>query len=227
MTRLEKYLQATADSIIYAETTESRYFVVGNIKIRVSDHFSKNTDADLQVVIPFNGGTKYMVTVRDNNGKLLLWNAQQIKDFISPLSIIKALKEPIQKGSSTSEMPAVTKIQQALNNSPEKSALTFNREIINSKVKRNKCSSLMLKTLEKPKSTWNIQEISALSQLFKQEFNTGSINEDVQIFLTCTSISYKEVLNIYKIIVIDNKMKPTISLLQEAYRLVSDYLSNQ
>lgn len=225
MTRLEKYLQATADSIIYAETTESRYFVVGNIKIRVSDHFSKN--ADLQVVIPFNGGTKYMVTIKDNNGKLLLWNAQQIKDFISPLSIIKALQEPIQKGSSAGEVSAVTKIQQALNNSPEKDALTFNREIINSKVKRNKCSSLMLKTLEKPKSTWNIQEISALSQLFKKEFNTGSINEDIQIFLTYTSISYKEILNIYKIIVIDNKMKPTIGLLQEAYRLVSDYLSNQ
>jgi len=226
MTRLEKYLQASADSIIYAETTESRYFVVGNVKIRVSDHFSKNTDADLQVVIPFNGGTKYMVTIKDSNGKLLLWNAQQIKDFISPLSIIKSLKEPIQKGSSTGEMSAVTKIQQALNNPLEKNTLTFNRELINSKVKRNKCSSLMVRVLEKPKSTWNIQEIGALSQLFKQEFNTGSINEDVQIFLTCTSITYKEILNIYKIIVIDNNKKPTISLLQEAYRLISECPGN-
>ena len=226
MTRLEKYLQASADSIIYAETTESRYFVVGNVKIRVSDHFSKNTDADLQVVIPFNGGTKYMVTIKDSNGKLLLWNAQQIKDFISPLSIIKSLKEPIQKGSSAGEIPAVTKIQQALNNPLEKNTLTFNRELINSKVKRNKCSSLMIRVLEKPKSTWNIQEISALSQLFKQEFNTGSINEDIQIFLTCTSITYKEILNIYKIIVIDNNKKPTISLLQEAYRLISECPGN-
>lgn len=226
MTRLEKYLQASADSIIYAETTESRYFVVGNVKIRVSDHFSKNTDADLQVVIPFNGGTKYMVTIKDSNGKVLLWNAQQIKDFISPLSIIKSLKEPIQKGSSTGEMPAVTKIQQALNNPLEKNTLTFNGELINSKVKRNKCSSLMVRVLEKPKSTWNIQEISALSQLFKQEFNTGSINEDIQIFLTCTSITYKEILNIYKIIMIDNNKKPTISLLQEAYRLISECPGN-
>lgn len=226
MTRLEKYLQASADSIIYAETTESRYFVVGNVKIRVSDHFSKNTDADLQVVIPFNGGTKYMVTIKDSNGKLLLWNAQQIKDFISPLSIIKSLKEPIQKGSSAGEIPAVTKIQQALNNPLEKNTLTFNRELINSKVKRNKCSSLMIRVLEKPKSIWNIQEISALSQLFKQEFNTGSINEDIQIFLTCTSITYKEILNIYKIIVIDNNKKPTISLLQEAYRLISECPGN-
>lgn len=226
MTRLEKYLQATADSIIYAETTESRYFIIGNIKIRVSDHFSKNTDADLQVIVPFNGGSKYMVTIRDSNGKMLLWNAQQIKDFISPLSLIKSLQEPIQKGSSNGQVTAVTKIQQALKNPLEKEQLTFNREIINSKIKKNKCSSLMVKVLEKSKSTWNMQEISALSQLFKQEFGTGSINEDVQIFLTCTSINYKEILNIYKIIVIDNKKKPTIGLLQEAYRLISDCPSN-
>lgn len=226
MTRLEKYLQATADSIIYAETTESRYFVVGNIKIRVSDHFSKTTDADLQVVIPFNGGTKYMVTIKNNNGKLLLWNAQQIKDFISPLSIIKSLQEPIQKGSSSGQETAVHKIQQALKNPLEKEQLTFNREIINSKAKTSKCSSLMLKVLNRSKSTWNMQEIGALSTLFKQEFGTGSINEDIQIFLTCTSINYKEILNIYKIIVIDNGKKPTISLLQEAYRLISECPSN-
>lgn len=226
MTRLEKYLQATADSIIYAETTESRYFIIGNIKIRVSDHFSKNTDADLQVIVPFNGGSKYMVTIRDSNGKMLLWNAQQIKDFISPLSLIKSLQEPIQKGSSNGQVTAVTKIQQALKNPLEKEQLTFNREIINSKIKKNKCSSLMVKVLEKSKSTWNMQEIGALSQLFKQEFGTGSINEDIQIFLTCTSITYREILNIYKIIVIDNKKKPTIGLLQEAYRLISDCPSN-
>lgn len=227
MTRLEKYLQTSADSIIYAETTESIYFVVGNVKIRVSDHFSKNTDADLQVVIPFNGGTKYMVTIRDGNGKMLLWNAQQIKDFISPLSIIKSLKEPIQKGSSNGQETAVHKIQQALNSRSSENTLKFNGNLIKSKVKTKTCTSLQISVLGKKKSTWNIPEISALSSLFKQEFGTGSINEDIQIFLTCTSISYEEILNIYKIIVIDNKEKPTISLLQEAYRLISDCLSNQ
>lgn len=31
---------------------------------------------------------------------------------------------------------------------------------------------------------------------------------------------YKEILNIYKIIVVDNRMVPTIKLLQEAYSLI-------
>lgn len=42
MTRLEKYLVAT--EIIEAETTVSRYFVIGNVKVRVSDHLSKMSD---------------------------------------------------------------------------------------------------------------------------------------------------------------------------------------
>lgn len=44
MTRLEKYLVATATEIIEAETTVSRYFVIGNVKVRVSDHLSKMSD---------------------------------------------------------------------------------------------------------------------------------------------------------------------------------------
>ena len=75
MTRLEKYLVAT--EIIEAETTVSRYFVIGNV--RVSDHLSKMSDADLQVIIPLNGGTKLLL-------KIVLENflcATQIKDFIA------------------------------------------------------------------------------------------------------------------------------------------------
>lgn len=79
MTRLEKYLLATASEIIEAETTVSRYFVIGNIKIRVSDHVSRNSDADLQVVIPYNGGTKYIVTIKDNSGKFLVWSGMLIR----------------------------------------------------------------------------------------------------------------------------------------------------
>ena len=51
------------------------------------------------------------------------------------------------------------------------------------------------------------------------KLQNGSVNEDMQIFLTCTSVTYKEILNIYKVIVVDNNMVPTIKLLQEAYAL--------
>ncbi len=64
MTRLEKYLVATATEIIEAETTVSRYFVIGNVKVRVSDHLSKMSDADLQVIIPLNGGLSIQLLLR-------------------------------------------------------------------------------------------------------------------------------------------------------------------
>lgn len=175
MTRLEKYLLATASEIIEAETTVSRYFVIGNVKVRVSDRWSKMTDADLQVIIPYNGGTKYVVTIKDSPGKFLVWNANQIKDFIPSLQLIKGMKTPVQMGP-------------------------------------------------KPKSTWDASQVGCLPEMVRIDLklkSSASINEDVQIFLTCTSLTYIEFLNIYKIVVVDNNKVPTIKLLQEAYSLIA------
>lgn len=222
MTRLEKYLLATATEIIESETTISRYFVVGNIKVRVSDHLSSTSDADLQILIPTNGGTRYIVTIKESSTKFLVWNATQIKDFIPSLQIIKGLKEGVQLKPKPKDS-AVQKIQLALNNSnTDGGSLTFDGTIIESKLKINKLSSKQRKVLGKSKSTWNISEIGTLPIMLRADLKlqNGSVNEDMQIFLTCTSVTYKEILNIYKVIVVDNNMVPTIKLLQEAYALV-------
>lgn len=221
MTRLEKYLLATASEIIEAETTVSRYFVIGNIKIRVSDHVSRNSDADLQVIIPYNGGTKYIVTIKDNSGKFLVWNANQIKDFIPSLQITKGLKEPVQVGPRNKES-TVQKIQRALGGStPSESSLTFNGEIITTRLKDKQLSSKQREVLKRVKSTWDISQIGCLPDMIRMDLGcSGGINEDVQIFLTCTSVTYAEFLNIYKIIVVDNNKVPTIKLLQEAYSFI-------
>lgn len=222
MTRLEKYLLATATEIIESETTISRYFVVGNIKVRVSDHLSSTSDADLQILIPTNGGTRYIVTIKESSTKFLVWNATQIKDFIPSLQIIKSLKEEIHLKPKPKES-AVQKIQLALNsNDTSEGSLTFDGTIIESKLKINKLSSKQRKVLGKSKSTWDISEIGTLPIMLRADLKlqNGSVNEDMQIFLTCTSVTYKEILNIYKIIVVDNNMVPTIKLLQEAYALV-------
>ena len=222
MTRLEKYLLATATEIIESETTISRYFVVGNIKVRVSDHLSSTSDADLQILIPTNGGTRYIVTIKESSTKFLVWNATQIKDFIPSLQIIKSLKEEIHLKPKPKES-TVQRIQLALNNNDtSEGSLTFDGTIIESKLKINKLSSKQRKVLGKSKSTWDISEIGTLPIMLRADLKlqNGSVNEDMQIFLTCTSVTYKEILNIYKVIVVDNNMVPTIKLLQEAYALV-------
>lgn len=224
MTRLEKYLLATASEIIEAETTVSRYFVIGNVKVRVSDHWSKMTDADLQVIIPYNGGTKYVVTIKDSPGKFLVWNANQIKDFIPSLQLIKGMKTSVQKGPKPKDS-AVQKIQQALNNNaPAEGCLTFSGTLVESTLKDKYLSAKQREVLRKPKSTWDASQVGCLPEMVRIDLklkSSASINEDVQIFLTCTSLTYIEFLNIYKIVVVDNNKVPTIKLLQEAYSLIA------
>lgn len=223
MTRLEKYLIATASEIIEAETTVSRYFVIGNVKIRVSDHWGKNSDADLHVLIPYNGGTNYIVTIKDSPGKFLIWNAKQIKEFIPSLQIMKGLKESVNTPPKPKDS-AVQKIQLALNNdSTNGNSLEFKGNIIESSLKEKNLTSNQREVLRRSKSTWNISHIGTLPRMVKMDLGlkNGSINEDVQIFLTCTSLTYVEFLNIYKIIVVDNDKVPTIRLLQEAYSLLT------
>lgn len=224
MTRLEKYLLATASEIIEAETTVSRYFVIGNVKVRVSDHWSKMTDADLQVIIPYNGGTKYVVTIKDSPGKFLVWNANQIKDFIPSLQLIKGMREGVQMAPKPKDS-AVQKIQQALSNSaPAEGCLTFSGTLVESTLKDKYLSAKQREVLRKPKSTWDTSQAGCLSGMVKMDLKLksfASINEDVQIFLTCTSLTYIEFLNIYKIVVVDNNKVPTIKLLQEAYSLIA------
>lgn len=98
MTRLEKYLLSIARDVIDAETTSSRYILVGDLKIRISDHYSNNSDADLQIILPYNGGTKYTVTIKDSQ-RFLCYNATQIKDLIPYLALIKGMKAPFRKGA--------------------------------------------------------------------------------------------------------------------------------
>ena len=118
---------------------------------------------------------------------------------------------------------ALQKIEMAKNVEPivVKNLLEFNGELCTSKVKLASCSACERQALAKNKAPWNSQEIKPLTSLFRREFGRGDlINEDFQIFLNCTSVDYNDVLNIYKIVVVDNQKTPTIELLQEAYSYI-------
>ena len=61
------------------------------------------------------------------------------------------------------------------------------------------------------------------TMLHKEFGRNDGINDDFQIFLTCTSLTYKQVLNIYKIIVINNpNKKATIMQLRVALLMVKE-----
>ena len=224
MTRLEKFLFSRCSEMIQSETTYSRYFILENLSIRLSDHISLNTTSDLQIIIPNNDIAAGLYTVIfGNNGKTLIWNAKQIVEFIPSMVLMKDMttistlpKDPARTKS------AIEKIEIAKNVEPVvKKLLEFNGELCTSKVRINSCSACERQALAKKKATWNSQEIKPLTSLFRKEFGRGdSINDDFQIFLNCTSVDYNDILNIYKIVVVDNKKVPTVELLQEAYSYI-------
>lgn len=225
MTRLEKFLFSRCSEMIQSETTFSRYFIIDNLTIRLSDHISLTTTSDLQVIIPNNEIAAGLYTVIfGNNGKTLIWNAKQLIEFLPSMVLMKDMTtmSTLPKDPNRAKT-AVQKIEMAKNVEPivVKNLLEFNGELCASKVKIASCSACERQALAKKKAPWNSQEIKPLTSLFRKEFGRGDlINEDFQIFLNCTSVDYNDVLNIYKIVVIDNKKTPTIELLQEAYSYI-------
>ena len=197
MTRLEKFLFSRCSEMIQSETTYSRYFIIENLSIRLSDHISMNTTSDIQVIIPNNDIAAGLYTVIfGNNGKTLIWNAKQIVEFLPSMVLMKDMTtiSTLPKDPSRTKS-AIEKIEIAKNVEPVvKKMLEFNGELCTSKVRINTCSACERQTLAKKKSTWNIQEIRPLTTLFHKEFGRGdSINDDFQIFLNCTCVDYKDV----------------------------------
>jgi len=54
MTKLEKFLKQSAIETKNSTTTLSRYFRIGYVTIRLSDHVSNKSNSDIQIIIPTN-----------------------------------------------------------------------------------------------------------------------------------------------------------------------------
>lgn len=221
MTRLEKFLYANASEMIKSDTTVSRYFKIGNVTIRLSDHISTKDNVDIQIIVPTNIVSSGLYTVIFNNSsKTLIWNCKQLKEFIPHLALIKEMgAKTTFKPDPAKSRTAVQKME-LLQNPVEisKPSLTFTK-LIDSKVNPKYASAAERAIIYHSKSHWTVNEINSLVSLLRKEFNRGdSINEDFQIFLNCTSVDYHDIINLYNIIVIDNGKLPTIELLQEAYK---------
>lgn len=223
MTRLEKYLYAEASETMKSDTTESRYFKIKNLLVRVSDHITTKQSSDIQIIIPTNHPQGLYTIILGDNGKVLVWNAKQIREFLPSLILIKEMStKSICKPDNSKGMLIAQKIDLAKQENPEvvKQSLGF-KGLISSRIKEKYASNAERTMLNRGKTPWNHGEIGTLRLMLKKEFGRNDwINDDFQIFLSCTSVNYIDVINIYKTIVIDNDKHPSIELLQEAYSYV-------
>lgn len=223
MTRLEKFLYANASEMIKSDTTVSRYFKIGNVTIRLSDHISTKENIDIQIIVPTNIVSSGLYTVIfANSRKTLIWNCKQLKEFIPHLRLMKEMSEKtVSKPDPAKRRTAIQKLELLQNPVEiEKPSLTFTK-LINSKIHPKYASAAERAVIYHSKSHWTVNEITGLVYLLRKEFNrSDSINEDFQIFLNCTSVDYHDVINLYNIIVVENGKVPTIELLQEAFKYI-------
>lgn len=220
MTRLEKFLYANASEMIKSDTTVSRYFTIGNVTIRLSDHISTKENIDIQIIVPTNIVSGLYTVIFANSKKTLIWNCKQLKEFIPHLRLMKEMSEKtVFKPDPAKSRTAIQKLELLQNPVEiEKPSLTFTK-LIDSKIHPKYASAAERALIYHSKSHWTVNEINGLIGLLRKEFNRGdSINGDFQIFLNCTSVDYHDVINLYNIIVVENGKVPTIELLQEAFK---------
>ena len=167
-----------------SNSTNSKYNEVENCKIRLSDHISDNTDADLNIVMPIDMTSKYIVI--GNEGKACyLWDTATIIDFIPHL--IKYCNLKARRLNTNIEFVIKKKVSKFANkrNSPDIARI---------------CSH--------PKNIWTNDEICALKDVIEKDLDVriGSLQKEYVKFLKETGGSYAQVMNLYKALYIDNHL---------------------
>lgn len=191
MTRLEKYLVSEAKAVTQSQTTMSRYIAIGNLIIRLSDHYAPNQDeADIQIIYSVNKSDIYSVFIKENT-KILHYNGKQIKEFIKSYSLIKEM-------CSITRPPKEEKKEEATNDiytvEVEPSRLADHNLTKNQLIIKNKIASL-----------WKPSELGYLKEMILKE--TGKVNAwsaNFQKFLATNEVSYLEAITLYKTFVRQN-----------------------
>ncbi len=210
MTRLESYLEKNCVTVNCAQSTKSRYYRIGYAIIRYSDHVSTDYSSfDVQIIKPMGSFFHlYMFGVRGNS-RFSLMNAKQIIDCLPYVSMTAELTHG--NPNDLIEEPTKEKLEESKSN-----------ELVESKLTSHAGYSMIVYRMRKP---WTEPEINRLPAMMTIEFGVGTgINDKFKKFLRKTPIYYQELINMYKIIVIDNKSKVTAENLEIAYNIVKSML---
>ena len=62
MNKIDKYLRRFAYKIETSESKQSRYYTIGDLIIRVSDHIGRNSDGDISIIIDRENYILYVPT---------------------------------------------------------------------------------------------------------------------------------------------------------------------
>lgn len=202
MTRLESYLEKNCVAVDTAHTTNSKYYRIGAAIVRYSDHFSDDYPKfDIQIIRPTGSfSCLYMFGV-SGNSKLSLMNAKQIIAYLPYVSM-------------TAELLGRKILRNCKKFEPD--------TLIESKLEKNGQFASIVYRMRSP---FRESEINYLPTMMGMEFGAGAgINDAFKKFLRKTPLQYQEMLNIFKIVIIDNEETATNSNLTEALEKVKSLM---
>lgn len=102
MKKIEQYLTKLSDNQVNSKTTLSKYFNIGNLTIRYSDHISyPPSKIDLQIITPSGSKCDYYLVIYKDACKPMILNAKQIIGMLDAFVAISSLENiarpPIEK----------------------------------------------------------------------------------------------------------------------------------
>ena len=75
----------------HTPSTNSQYYMFGELKLRISDHIGKNSDGDVHIVLSEDGS---YITYNVNTNKLTVVNYEGVKSIIRGMSSLGGLVAP-------------------------------------------------------------------------------------------------------------------------------------
>ena len=189
MTRLERYLEKNCVSVSCAKGTQSKYYRIGAAIIRYSDHVSVDYSGfDIQIIKPVGSfSCLYMFGV-SSSSRFSLMNAKQIIAYLPFASMEAELKGAVnyQKPEDIVDIKTNTLVESKL-------------------LKDIKFASIVYRL----RTNWKENEINMLPTMMNAEFGISSgINAAFKKFLRTNPTQYQEVLNIYKMLVVEANVVP-------------------
>lgn len=188
MNKLEKWLWINCELKDNGQTSNSLYFYYKNLEIRYSDHMAKQSTGDLQIIkSSVFDSLNYAVFIK-NSAKIMIINASNTIDFI----IHYAQVNELLKVSNITFTNAVKKSELVL---PE--TLYIPRPIKDSAISR---------IFKKKEEYWSNSEVKCLKQAIMQYFRQScGFNTVFTKYLKENKVSFIQSINLYKILIFDNK----------------------
>lgn len=205
MNKLERWLWKNCKLKGNGEASNSLYFIWGLLEIRYSDHYANGSTGDLQIIKSSIYESKlYAVTIKGST-KFMLINATQIIDYIKYQAMTKELLtlytvKPVAANKDVNKIvfPGSLFI-------PYKT----NVKVIN-------------QLLFKKAGRWSNAEIKGFKQATVHYFKRShGFNPEITNYLKEHVVSFVDVLNLYKIVIVDSQLPFSTEIIEKVLRYIN------